>query len=181
MIGLAFCDYRDDHRRTEWRVAGFINPLLILACGNSPLLQQMAEAVAPFAFNNKEVPRLQCAMVRRTHSGTQNVFQLLADGCRFGQAGSATTVNKQFKCVHWLTPFMKFTHKINTTAEFVTAWQAIPADKWRLGHYDNRTLPSRGDGNSPFLVRENTCEPFGESLPVSLNGRGDCSTSSATW
>ena len=103
MVGLTFRHDSDDHRRAEWRTAGFINPLLILACGNSPLLQQLAEAVAPFAFNDKEVPRLQCAMVRRTHSGTQNVFQLLADGCRFGQAGSATTVNKQFKCVHWLT------------------------------------------------------------------------------
>ena len=89
--------------------------------GNRALLQQLAEAVTPFAFNNKEVPRLQCAVVRRTHSGTQNVFQLLADGCRFGQAGSATTVNKQFKCVHWLTPLLKFTHKINTAADFVTA------------------------------------------------------------
>jgi hypothetical protein len=33
-----------------------------------------------------------------------------------------------------------------------------------LGHYDNHTLPSSGDGNSHFLVRENTCEPFGESI-----------------
>src|SRR5690606_31583852 len=169
------------HRGAERGIARLVDTFLILPGGNRALLQQLAETIAAFAFNHKEVPRLQRAVIGGTHAGTQNVLQLLACRGRFGQTGSATAVNKQFECVHWLTPFLKFTHKINTAADFVTAWQAIPADKWRLGHYDNPTLPSSGDGNSHFLVRENTCEPFGESLPVSLNGRGDCSTSSATW
>jgi hypothetical protein len=60
-------------------------------------------------------------MIWCAHPGTQNVFQLLARWRRFGQARSTTTVNKQFKCVHWLTPVLNFPNKINTAADFVTA------------------------------------------------------------
>ncbi|ARU83218.1 hypothetical protein A8A57_21815 [Lelliottia amnigena] len=35
--------------------------------------------------------------------------------------------------------------------------------------------------NRKYLDRENTCEPFGEFLPDSLNGRGDCLILSASW
>jgi hypothetical protein len=38
--------------------------LLILPGGNRALLQQLAETIAAFAFNHKEVPRLQRAVIR---------------------------------------------------------------------------------------------------------------------
>ena len=62
---------------TERRITGFIDPFLILTGGNRPLLQQLAEALAAFTFNNKEVPRLKCAVIRRAGSRHTSAVALL--------------------------------------------------------------------------------------------------------
>ncbi|MNP21761.1 hypothetical protein D3C76_1143930 [compost metagenome] len=85
MLRVAFCHHRNDHRRAKRRIARFINRLFILLGGHRAILKQRAEAVATRAFDNEEVPRGERAMIRRAHTGAQNVFQLFARRRRFRQ------------------------------------------------------------------------------------------------
>src|SRR5690606_28698530 len=77
MFRLTFCDNGDNHWRAERTATRFLNPLLILACRHGAFFQDRTETFASFTFYNKEVPRLQGAMIRCAHTGAQNVFQLL--------------------------------------------------------------------------------------------------------
>jgi hypothetical protein len=54
------------------------------ARGNRTLLQQLAETIAAFAFNNKEVPRLQRAMI-----GARIPARRMFSSCSPAGAGSA--------------------------------------------------------------------------------------------
>jgi hypothetical protein len=95
-------DHHHNQRRTQRTIArlvqGRVRDFAVLQLRGFG--QQLTHLLARRTFDSQETPRLQMAVVRRTHRGGKQHFALLCGGCRFEQSWNGNTVEQSVESLH---------------------------------------------------------------------------------